>query len=165
MVTPRLFTAFPDAATTARADIEEIEAIIHSTGFFRQKSKNIVAAAQRVMDHFSGIMPEMVEEIVTLPGAARKTANVVVANCFPENVSGIAVDTHVQRIARRLGLTREFEPVRVERELMRTIDRSLWGHSTHLLIDHGRAICRASRPLCGDCALVGHCPSAFRFAT
>lgn len=163
-VTPALFEAYPDAEAMATADLEDLERLVQPTGFFRQKAKNILATAKRIADEYDGFVPETVAELATMPGAARKTANVVVSACFPENAEGIAVDTHVQRIARRLGWTREWEPLKVERDLLKLVDRSEWNHLTHLLIDHGRAVCRAPRPLCDECPepVAGRCPSRGR---
>lgn len=159
-VTPALFDRFPDAQSMSQASTDELEDIIRSTGFFRQKARNILACSQQIIDRYAGDVPRSVDEIATLPGAARKTANVVVSNCFPEDASGIAVDTHVQRIVRRLGLVRAFPPEQVERELMRTIAPEEWNHLTHLLIDHGRAVCTARAPACDTCPISGLCPSA-----
>lgn len=166
-VTPALFEAYPDAHAMANAPLEDLERLVQPTGFFRQKAKNILAGAQRIVDAYDGVVPDTVEELTTIPGAARKTANVVVSNCFPQNASGIAVDTHVQRIARRLGLTRSWEPPKVEADLMRLLPRSEWNHVTHMMIDHGRAVCRAPRPLCDSCpiAIARDCPSRDRWAT
>lgn len=165
-VTPALFAAYPTPEAMAAAPIEDLERLVQPTGFFRQKAKNIRAGAQRIVDEYGGEVPSTIEELTTIPGAARKTANVVISNCFPENAAGIAVDTHVQRIARRLGLTRQWEPVKVEAELVRVIDRSEWNHVTHMMIDHGRAICRAPKPRCDECqpAIAGDCPSFGRWS-
>lgn len=163
LATPALFARFPDALATAGADISELEELVRSTGFYRQKAKNVLATARRVVDVYDGEIPDTVAELTTLPGAARKTANVVISNCWPERMEGIAVDTHVQRIARRLAWTRSFPPEQVERDLMRVIDRSEWQHLTHLLIDHGRAICTARKPTCQDCPVLDLCPSGPQF--
>lgn len=163
-VTPALFHRFPDAAAMAEADVDELEQLVQSTGFFRQKARNIQAAARIIVERHGGTVPCTVDELRQLPGAARKTANVVVSNCFPENADGIAVDTHVQRIARRLGLSRTFPPEQVERDLMRLIDRDDWNDVTHLLIDHGRAACSARAPQCETCPIAELCPSHARYA-
>jgi endonuclease-3 len=164
-VTPALFEAYPDATTMAGAPVEQLERLVQPTGFFRQKAKNILAAAQRIVDVYDGEVPDTLEELTTIPGAARKTANVVISNSFPENAAGIAVDTHVQRIARRMGLTRSWEPTKVEADLVRLIDRSEWNHVTHMMIDHGRAICKAPTPRCDECplAIAEDCPSRGRW--
>lgn len=164
-VTPALFEAYPTPEAMGTAPLEELERLVQPTGFFRQKAKHIRAAAQRVADVYDGEVPSSIEELTTIPGAARKTANVVISNCFPEQAAGIAVDTHVQRIARRLGLTRSWEPTKVEADLVRIIDRSEWNHVTHMMIDHGRAICRAPTPRCDECplAIAEDCPSRGRW--
>jgi endonuclease-3 len=163
-VTPALFAAYPDAEAMAAAPLEDLERLVQPTGFFRQKARNILATAQRIVEVYGGEVPGTVKEITTLPGAARKTANVVISECFPDDAEGIAVDTHVQRIARRLGWTRSWEPPKVEQDLLKLIDRSEWNHVTHLLIEHGRTVCRAPRPLCEHCPepIAGECPSRGR---
>ncbi|MEO6867781.1 MAG: endonuclease III [Gaiellales bacterium] len=164
-VTPALFAAYPGAAAMANAPLDELERLVQPTGFFRQKAKNILATAQRLVDVYDGEVPQTLAELTTLPGAARKTANVVLANSFPDNAEGIAVDTHVQRIVRRLGLSRSWEPTRIEQDLLQLLPRDEWNHVTHLLIDHGRAVCRAPRPSCDICpiAIAENCPSAGRW--
>lgn len=163
-VTPGLFAAYPTPAAMADAPLDDLERLVQPTGFFRQKAKHLQATARRIMDVYDGELPDTVDELATMPGAARKTANVVVSACFPQNAEGIAVDTHVQRIARRLGWTRSWEPLKVEQDLLRLVDRSEWNHLTHLLIDHGRAVCRAPRPRCDECpiAVASECPSRGR---
>ena len=165
-VTVGLFDAYPTAEAMAEAPVDDLERLVQPTGFFRQKAKNIRAAAERIVGVYDGEVPDTIEELTTIPGAARKTANVVISNCFPDNAAGIAVDTHVQRIARRMGLTRSWEPPKVEADLVRLIDRSEWNHVTHMLIDHGRAVCRAPRPRCDECpiAIARDCPSFGRLA-
>lgn len=165
-VTPALFEAFPDASSMSVASIDELERLVQPTGFFRQKAKNIRATALRIVDVYDGEVPGTIDELTTLPGAARKTANVVIANSFPEQAAGIAVDTHVQRITRRLGLTRSWDPDQVERDLVKLIDRGEWNHVTHMLIVHGRAICRAPSPRCDECptAIARDCPSRGRWS-
>lgn len=162
-VTPKLFATYPAPSDLASASLADVELIVRSTGFYRQKAQNIIASARHLIDEYGGDLPQTVDELATFPGAARKTANVVVSNCFPEHASGIAVDTHVQRIARRMGLTRAWNPPDIERELMRVLDRDEWNHVTHLLIDHGRATCTARRPSCSTCPMAQLCPSAQRF--
>jgi endonuclease-3 len=163
MVTPVLFARFPTPRDLAEASLEEIEQVVRSTGFFRQKARNIQATARMLLDEHDGVLPTTVTELARFPGAARKTANVVVSNCFPEHAAGIAVDTHVQRISRRLGLARAWPPEQIERELMRVIPHDAWNHFTHLVIDHGRAVCTARAPACPTCPLVDLCPSSARF--
>src|SRR5207249_562705 len=134
-----------------------LERDIHSTGFFRNKAKNIQAAAQRILDIYKGEVPQTMEELLTLPGVARKTANVVLGNGFGR-ASGVVVDTHVRRISARLGLTAEKDPDKIERDLIRKIPKSDWIHFSHLLIYHGRQICKP-RPLCKQCPVADLCPS------
>ncbi|MCW2928950.1 MAG: endonuclease [Thermoleophilia bacterium] len=164
-VTPALFAAYPDSAAMAQATVEDLERLVQPTGFFRQKAKKLLAGAQRIEEVYGGVVPRTVAELTTIPGAARKTANVVISSCFPDHAEGIAIDTHAQRIARRLGWTRSWEPNRVEQDLTKLIDRSEWNHVTHLLIDHGRAICKAPKPLCDQCplAIARDCPSFGRW--
>lgn len=164
-VTPALFDAFPDPVAMATASVEDLERLVRPTGFFRQKARNIQAAAQRIIEVYGGVMPETLAELVTLPGAARKTANVVISNCFTSNAVGIAVDTHVQRVVRRLALSRSWEPDRIEGDLLRVLDPHHWNQVTHVVIDHGRSVCRAPRPLCAVCpeAIARECPSRGRW--
>jgi endonuclease-3 len=162
LVTPGLFAAYPDAAAMARVSQEELEGIIRSTGFYRNKAKAIRGAAERLLTAFGGRVPRTMEELLTLPGVARKTANVVLGVGFGV-AEGVVVDTHVQRLARRLGLSRGANPEAVERELMGTIPRESWIDLAHLLIFHGRRFCRARAPLCGECPLRERCPSASYF--
>ncbi len=157
MVTPELFRRFPTAAALAAADPAELEQLIRSTGFFRNKAKNIGLAARRIVDQFGGEVPETMTELLTLAGVARKTANVVLYNAFGKN-EGVVVDTHVGRTARRLGLSGERVPVKVERDLMALFPRQDWGMLSHYLIELGRDKCRAIKPRCGECALRPLCP-------
>lgn len=157
MITPVLFERFPDPARMAGADIKEIEELVRSCGFFRNKAKNIKAASRMIVDKFAGRVPDNMEDILKLPGVARKTANVVLFNAYGV-VEGIAVDTHVKRLAKRLGLTRETDPVKIERDLMKKIPKELWGRITYLLIDHGRKVCKARNPACDECILRDLCP-------
>jgi endonuclease-3 len=159
MVTPTLFRAYPSPAAMAAARQEDIEEIIRSTGFFRSKARNLIAMAGAVTDRHGGEVPASMPELVLLPGVGRKTANVVLGNACGIN-EGIAVDTHVLRVSRRLGLTSEEDPVRVERDLMGLVDRDLWTLLSHLLIWHGRRTCHARKPLCGECPLSTVCPSS-----
>jgi len=159
-VTPVLFDRFPDARALAGADPAEVEEIVHPTGFFRNKTKNIIGAAQRIVAEYDGRVPDTMEGLLTLPGVARKTANIVLYNAFGK-AEGIAVDTHVFRLAHRLGYSSEKDANKVERDLMELFPREEWGALTYRLIEHGRAICDAKRPICGQCALADLCPSAF----
>ena len=159
-VTPILFERFPTPQTLADADPAEVEEIVHPTGFFRNKTKNIMGAARTIVAEFDGCVPDTMEELLTLPGVARKTANIVLYNAFGKS-EGIAVDTHVFRLAHRLGLSSEEDPNKVERDLMALLPREEWGPLTYRLIEHGRAICDAKRPICGQCVLAELCASAF----
>jgi len=161
MVTPALFARYPDAAALAVARPEELEDIIRSTGFFRSKAKSLIGMANGLVDRCGGQVPETMEELVTLPGVGRKTANVVLGNAFHRN-EGVVVDTHVGRLSIRLGFTTETDPVKVEQVLMRLIPRADWALISHLLIFHGRRVCLARKPLCDRCVLNEICPSAFR---
>ncbi len=159
MVTPELFARYPDAAALAAAAPEDVEAIVRTTGFFRAKAKSLVGMARRLETQHHGQVPQTIAELVLLPGVGRKTANVVLGNAFGIN-EGIVVDTHVQRLARRLGLTREPDPVGIERELMPLFPRERWAILSHLLIWHGRRLCFARKPQCPTCSLRDVCPSA-----
>lgn len=159
-VTPVLFERFPTPEALAGADPTEVEQIVHSTGFFRNKTKNIIGAAQRIVAEYDGHVPDTMEDLLTLPGVARKTANIVLYNAFGK-AEGVAVDTHVFRLAHRLGYSAEKDTNKVERDLMALFPSQEWGALTYRLIEHGRAICDAKRPICGQCALSDLCPSAF----
>ena len=159
MVTPELFRRFPDAAAMAGADVSEIEALVRSTGFYRNKAKNIQAACHMIMTEFGGEVPQVMEDLLKLPGVARKTANVVLANAFGINM-GVTVDTHVKRLSYRLGLTKHTDPVRVERDLMKLLPQPDWENWSIRLIYHGRAVCMARNPQCDRCEFADLCPSA-----
>ncbi|MDI6900809.1 MAG: endonuclease III [Anaerosomatales bacterium] len=160
-VTPGLFDAYPTPEALATADIDDIEAIIRPTGFFHNKAKHIREAARRIVDEHGGNVPDTMDDLTALPGVARKTANIVLFNAFGIQ-EGIAVDTHVKRLAQRLGLTAQTDADKIERDLMRVFPRDEWGVVTYRLIDHGRAVCDAKRPICGRCVLSDICPSAFK---
>ena len=159
MVTPDLFTRWPDAAALAQAPVAEIEDVIRSTGFFRNKAKSLSGLARAVVAAHDGRLPGTMDDLVALPGVGRKTANVVLSNAFGVH-EGIVVDTHVARLAVRLGLTRATDPVRIERALTPLFDRPSWGMLSHLLIRHGRRVCEARKPRCGECTLHDVCPSS-----
>ena len=161
-VTPGLFAKYRTAADYANADREQFEREIRSTGFYRNKAKNIINAARTLLDNFGGQVPRTMAELVTLPGVARKTANIVLYNAYGV-IDGIAVDTHVGRLAQRLGLSAYKDPVKIERDLMKQVPRRKWGRFSNLLIDHGRAVCTARKPRCDNCLLNDICPSAFTF--
>lgn len=157
LVTPRFFELWPGPAELALADLSQVEAVIHSTGFYRNKAKNLIGAAQMVMGQFGGHLPSTLEELTKLPGVARKTANVVLFGGFGIN-AGMAVDTHVKRISHRLGLTTNTDPVRVERDLLKIFPQEEWGNVNHRMVWFGRDICKARGPLCQQCELGGICP-------
>jgi len=159
-VTPVLFGRFPTARALAAADPAEVEQIVHPTGFFRNKTKNIMGAAQRIVAEYDGRVPDTMEDLLTLPGVARKTANIVLFNAFGK-AEGVAVDTHVFRLAHRLGYSKHEDTNKVEKDLMALFPREEWGALTYRLIEHGRAVCDAKRPICGQCTLSDLCPSAF----
>jgi endonuclease-3 len=156
-VTPALFARFPDAFAMAGADPRDIEDIIRPTGFFRAKAATIIGASQALVERFSGQVPARLEDLVTLPGVGRKTANVVLGEAF--GVPGITVDTHFGRLARRLGWTDQTDPVAVEHEVGGLFPRKDWTAVSQLVIWHGRRRCHARRPACGACPLAGWCPS------
>src|SRR5579864_7514122 len=162
LVTVDLFKKYRSVEDYALVSQEELEKDIKSTGFYRNKAKNLRAAAQRLMSSYSGEVPRTMEELLTLPGVARKTANVVLGNAYGIIV-GFVVDTHIGRLARRFGWTTNEDPVKVEQDLMRIVPRKDWLDLSHLMIYHGRAICIARKPPCEQCTLVKLCPSAFTF--
>jgi endonuclease-3 len=159
-VTPILFERYPDCESLAAADPDDVERIIKSTGFFRQKTKNIMASCRTIVAEHGGAVPDTMDELVALPGVARKTANIVLDHGFGKT-EGIAVDTHVFRLAHRLGLSEQMDPNKVEIDLMREIPREMWHRVNYDLITHGRRVCTAKRPACGACFLNDVCPSAF----
>jgi endonuclease-3 len=161
-ITPGLFRKYPSAAAFAAADPAELEAEIRPTGFFRNKAKSIVGASRRIVEAYGGRVPDSMAELVTLPGVARKTANIVLSAGYGK-AEGIAVDTHAGRLSRRLGLSREEDPVKVERDLMALVPKADWLDFNFLLVDHGRAICQARQPKCPECFLGKLCPSAVKF--
>ena len=159
MVTPEFFRHYPDALHLADAKQESLEAEIRSTGFFRSKSKSLLGMAHSLVDRHGGSVPNTMDELTKLPGVGRKTANVVLGNAFDTNV-GIVVDTHVARLANRLGLTSETDPVKIEAALMPLFPVEQWTMLSHLLIEHGRQICVARVPRCPQCVLNDICPSS-----
>jgi len=158
-VTPALFARYPAAIDLAGARPEELQAMIRSTGFFRNKAKSLLGMSNAVVDRFAGRIPSTMAELVTLPGVGRKTANVVLGNAFGRD-EGVVVDTHVARLAQRLRLTRQREPVKIESDLMKLFPRSDWTMLAHVLIWHGRALCRAQRPRCEACIVSDLCPAS-----
>ena len=160
IVTKTLFQKYRSVEDFASANLEELEQTIRSTGFYHNKAKNIRATCQRLLTVYGGTVPHTMQDLLTLPGVARKTANVVLGNGF-DIVEGFVVDTHVGRLSRRLGWTKNDDPVKVEQDLMRITPHKDWLDLSHLLIFHGRAICYARKPVCAKCSLVHLCPSAF----
>lgn len=161
LVTPSLFKKYKTAKDYANADLAELEQDIKSTGFYRNKAKNIKNASRMIVERFDSQVPQTMEEILMLPGVARKTANIVLSNAYGVIV-GIAVDTHVRRLSKRLGLTENTNPDKIEKDLMQIVPKSHWKSITNLLISHGRAVCDARKPKCGICCLNKICPSAFK---
>lgn len=159
MVTPLLFKTYPTAQAMADAPPEALEDIIRSTGFFRNKTKSLIGLGKALVERHNGVVPDTMEDLVKLPGVGRKTANVVLGNAFNKN-EGIVVDTHVARVSKRLGLTKETDPVRIEQDLMPLFPREDWALLSHLLIFHGRRICEARSPKCEICTLNDICPSS-----
>jgi endonuclease-3 len=158
MVTPALFAKYRRPEDYLAVPVEELEQDIHSTGFYRNKAKSIRGAAQLLIERFGGELPRTMEELLLLPGVARKTANVVLGTAFGL-AEGIAVDTHVCRLSGRLGLTQHEDPEKIERDLMSAFPREQWTSLSHRLILHGRQVCHARKPECQRCALAGICPS------
>lgn len=156
-VTPALFRKYRTAGDYAKADPKTFEEEIHSTGFYKNKSKNILASARELVARHSGKVPNTLEELVKLPGVGRKTANAILGNAF--GVPGICVDTHMIRINQRLGLTKNADPVKIEFDLMEVVDRKKWTEYSHLIIHHGRVRCFARRPDCLNCSINDLCPS------
>ena len=163
MVTPALFKQYPDAKSLAAARQEDVEDLVRSTGFFRNKAKNLIAAAKSLVREHAGEIPKDLEALTRLPGVGRKTANVVLGNAYGIE-AGIVVDTHVARLSKRLGLTKHSDPVKIEKDLMKVVPREAWTLWSHLLIWHGRRRCSARKPDCPDCELHRLCPSADKFA-
>jgi endonuclease-3 len=159
-VTPALFAEYPDAESLAQADQAHVEKLVAKTGFFRMKAKHIIGMAQAVVTRHGGEVPATMDELVALPGVARKTANVVLGSALGIN-AGVVVDTHVTRLAARLGLSTHTEPVKIEQDLMAIVPRDQWTSFAHRLIWHGRRVCLAKKPDCEHCTLAPLCPSAF----
>lgn len=157
LVTPQVFARYPDAASLAAAQPVELEELIRSTGFFRNKAKNLILCARGLVERHGGLVPDTMEELTALGGVGRKTANVVLGNAFAKNV-GVVVDTHVGRIANLLGLTIHSDPVKIEQDLMNKVPQEDWTLFSHLLILHGRATCVARRPRCAQCVVYDSCP-------
>ena len=159
LVTPALFAKYPSPLELAQAREREIEKLIHATGFFRNKARNLLACAQVLVKQYRGVVPQTMAELTALPGVGRKTANVVLGNVFGKN-EGLAVDTHVQRLAQRLGFTRQTQPGKIESDLMTWVPHEEWTIFSHRLILHGRQVCGAHAPKCNVCTLTQLCPSS-----
>ena len=158
-VTPALFRRFPTPRDLAGASLAELEELVRTTGFYHNKARALLGLGQALVAEHGGKVPASMEELRRLPGVGRKTANVVLGNAFGQNV-GVVVDTHVQRLSRRLGLTAETDPEKIERDLMDLVPQRDWTLWSNLLIAHGRKVCQARRPLCGSCVVADLCPSA-----
>lgn len=159
IVTPILFSAYPDAYVMSKAKLSDIEKIIHSTGFYKAKAKNILACSKQIINHFNGELPLSIEELTTLPGVGRKTANVLLGNAFGMNV-GITVDTHVTRIMNLLKFVQSKDAFKIEMSLIPLVPQDDWTVFTHVIIQHGREVCIARRPKCQNCIISKYCPSA-----
>lgn len=155
-VTPSLFRRYKQPSEMAAADVRELERFIRSTGFFKNKAKNLIACSTAVTERFSGQVPHTMDELVTLPGVGRKTANVILGNAFGQ--PSIVVDTHVKRVAKRLGLTKSNNPDRIEQDLQQLIQKSQWTDISQRLLLHGRYVCLARKPQCRTCPIYRHCP-------
>jgi len=162
IVTKELFNKYKTPKDYADANLSVFENEIKSTGFYRNKAKNIISACRIISEKFNSVVPDTMEDLITLPGVARKTANVVLWNGYGK-ISGIAVDTHVNRLSQRLGLTKNKDQDKIERDLMQITPKEQWPHISNLLISHGRKICFARNPKCRECVLNNICPSAFKF--
>lgn len=161
VVTGKLFQKYRSAADYADADTETLQQEIKPTGFFRNKAKSVQGACRQIRDRFAGRVPDTMDELLTLPGVARKTANVVLGNAFGKN-EGFTVDRHVLRVAARLGLSRTDKPEKMEQELMELVPRADWTNFSHMLVLHGRAVCAARKPACDGCPINKLCPGAFK---
>jgi endonuclease III len=159
MVTPELFARYASPAALAAAKLEELEEMIRSTGFFRNKARSLVGMATAIAERHGGMVPSVMEQLVALPGVGRKTANVILGNAFGRD-EGVVVDTHVARLSQRLALTRQTDPVKIEQDLVKIFPRSQWTLLAHLLIEHGRQVCVARTPKCEHCVISDLCPSS-----
>lgn len=157
VVTPDLFRKYPDAESLSKADPEELQELIRSTGFFRNKARNLLKASLKIVEDFDGDVPDSLENLIQLPGVARKTANVVLGTWY-RVASGVVVDTHVGRISKRLGFTAHKDPVKIEKDLIELLPQERWISFAHQLILFGRSTCKAQRPRCSECFLVDLCP-------
>jgi len=155
IVTKDLFKKYRTVQDFANADIKELEQDIRSTGFYRNKAKNIIECCKKIISDFDGEVPNTMDKLLTLPGVGRKTANLVLGDIF--NIPGVVVDTHAKRLSNRLGLTKEQDPVKIEFDLMKIIPKEIWSRFSHQLVLHGRAVCKARKPDCGTCTLMAYC--------
>jgi len=161
-ITPQLFNKYKTVYAFAKAKQNVLEQEVRSTGFYRNKSKNIIALSKRIVKEYNGRVPSSMEELITLSGVMRKTANIVLSSGF-ERAEGIAVDTHVKRLSERIGLSKEKDPNKIERDLMKIVPKKEWIDFNYMLVNHGRKICMARKPLCTECPLKHLCPSAKKF--
>jgi len=157
----RLFSRYPDAETLSQASVEEVEDIIHPTGFYHTKARNIIATSRCIVERFGGRVPRTMDALISLPGVGRKTANIVLHHAYGMH-EGIAVDTHVKRLSWRLGFTDETDPLRIEQDLLSLFPRSAWKYLNFVLISHGRRVCTARKPKCSECVVSDVCRCAFR---
>ncbi len=158
MITPALFKKFPTIESFAKADIKELEKDIHSAGFYHNKAKNIINCATELLNQYNGVLPQSIDELTKLPGVGRKTANVLLGNAFGKN-EGIVVDTHVSRLSQKIGLTQNSDPEKIEKDLMKIVEKKYWTDFSHWLILHGRETCVARRPKCENCIISAQCDS------
>ncbi len=161
-ITPSLFQKYPEAKDFAQADQKKLEEEIRPTGFFRNKARSIINASKMIAEDFNGKVPDSMEKLITLPGVARKTANIVLSSAF-KKAEGIAVDTHVRRLAQRLGLSKEKDPDKIEKDLLSIVPKKDWLDFNYMLVNHGRKICQARKPQCPECVIRHLCPSAKDF--
>ncbi|MDH4257537.1 MAG: endonuclease III [Candidatus Aminicenantes bacterium] len=161
-ITPALFRKYPTPSDFASADPKVLEQEIRPTGFFRNKTKSIIGASKKIVEDFGGKVPDNMEDLISLPGVARKTANIVLSSSF-KKAEGIAVDTHVRRLSQRLGLSKEQDPDKIERDLMEIVPKDDWLDFNYMLVNHGRAVCPSRKPRCPECQLKRLCPSASEF--
>ena len=161
-ITPSLFRKYPTPSDFASADPKVLEQEIRPTGFFRNKTKSIIGASKKIVEDFGGKVPDSMEDLISLPGVARKTANIVLSSAFQKS-EGIAVDTHVRRLSQRLGLSKEQNPDKIERDLMKIVPKEDWLDFNYMLVNHGRAVCPSRKPRCPECQLKRFCPSASEF--
>jgi len=159
IVTPPLFSKLSNIEAFAKVDILDLEKMVKSTGFYRNKAKNIQGAAIKIINEFNGKVPDNMQDLITLPGVARKTANVVLSTWFGKN-EGVVVDTHVKRITNRLQLTKEHNPEKIEKDLMKLLNQNQWGEFSHMVVLHGRSLCMAHKTKCEECLLNKICPSS-----